>query len=239
MSSTSPKIFFDNSVLSDYCRIYADNHEYANKVFSEYDGEVWVGEFGEERFDEETSNRQRLFSYLKDEISGRISSHSSLSGEEVKEEIREEVLDVDRINSSLLFPIKENHTDIIEHVCEELERKSPKDLLEEIRDLSRAARTLESNLKRTKIDERQPRRPEPLFRAMVVSHVENEIQAKNVVDAVFWSRETGGEHILIRNSDDGYQNRDGVNAGIETKMSHQDQLEIESPKSVVTKLSLQ
>jgi hypothetical protein len=39
---------------------------------------MWVSEFGEKRFDEETTNRQRLFGYLKREI-GKILSDDDLS----------------------------------------------------------------------------------------------------------------------------------------------------------------
>lgn len=114
MISRDEKMFFDNSVLSDYCRVYASNHEHTDKVLSGYHGEVWVSEFGEARFDESMTNRQQLFGHLKREISKILSSDLSVS--EAKARISDDVFEFDSINDNLPFDLKEKYRPAIKHI---------------------------------------------------------------------------------------------------------------------------
>lgn len=237
MPPEKEKIFFDNSVLSDYCRIHARHHDDADKVLSEYQGEVWVSEFGEKRFDEETTNRQRLFGYLKRKIS-KILSNDELSDAEKQTKIIDDILDFEIINENIMFALKNEYRPIIEHLKRYVENESPKTLLKRMNRIKRAARSRESELRRTVIDKRQKRRPEPLLRAYISSNVENEIQAKTVVDAVYWSRETGGRYFAARDTDAVYVERDEVNKGIEMKFTERDSLKIYSTRCIVNEVGL-
>jgi len=237
MPPEKEKMFFDNSVLSDYCRIHARHHDDADKVLSEYDGEMWVSEFGEKRFDEETTNRQRLFGYLKREI-GKILSDDDLSDAEKQTQITNNILDFEEINKNVAFPMKDKYRPLIGHLKKYIKDESSRELIKRIDRIKRAARSRESELKRVVIDKRQQRHSEPLLRAYISGNVENEIQAKIVVDAVYWSRKTGGKYFTARDTAAVYVERDEVNKGIEAKFTKSNTLEICSTTYIVKQVGL-
>jgi hypothetical protein len=134
--------------------------------------------------------------------------------------------------------MKDKYRPLIGHLKKYIKDESSRELIKRIDRIKRAARSRESELKRVVIDKRQQRHSEPLLRAYISGNVENEIQAKIVVDAVYWSRKTGGKYFTARDTAAVYVERDEVNKGIEAKFTKSNTLEICSTTYIVKQVGL-
>lgn len=230
---SDPEIFAEISVLLNYVRTYSDKYYYSNQVLNNFNGSVLVSKFAGRQFTNQFNNRVRLFKFLFREIartSAEIEDSEEEYGEEEKiEMIIDEVLTFEDLKEAAPMGLNDTIEEDLDELREMLRESGIDAFLTDIESLE------------TRVDEHRER----LERKIINSHidvdgshkmlevyidntVENKIQAKNLVEAAFWNRDSGEGFVL---SDLSPENCDGVRETISDTLHYNP--DIYSPREII------
>lgn len=223
-------VFADISTLIDFCRIYYEEHRYADVVLrgiKERGGEVHVSSSAERSLNSGLANRHRLLDYLS------IQATEYFHEPELSHtDFRADILNYTNLQQQMNFNLSEGYLPDIGALRDELDREGLNSFRQKMDDLRIQAQGQRVTLETQVISDTFSRggRSTVSLEMSVSSFVESEFQTQSLIDAAYWCSHDRS-WILVTDGCEAFRRRDELASNMQDVTGEWP--EIHSPKEIV------
>lgn len=240
--SESTKVFVDIGVLVDFCSTHREREQKEAEItldgIKDKDGRIIISKEASTALISRLTDRYRILNCLINKATYYLVGDWKEEGAsdldvDLETKYRAEALNTSSLNENIDVDIT-NHQDEIDELVQLLEEVGLSKFRELLDDYLQMSHGLRIKLDSKIIDDRfTSKRELPMAETLLKNIVEDDIQARSLLEAVFWNQETRNEHYLASSADSVYERRDEVNQTISNKFSSQSTLKIFSPREFI------
>lgn len=225
--SSQPGVFVDTSVLIDYCRPYAEDHDCTQLVLDNASVPLVMSDFIKDKFSTLMKQRQDLYTKFFEEVPRYFDDIKNPTEAEMQV-AREKIFDIgyiEQIVSSDIHASAENDLQILKSKFGDM---TPHEFLRKIDDIQQRAQTEESAI--NQVSETVPCRIHSTLEPYLHSTLSDEMRATAVAHAVSHLQGKSSNRLLVRHGDPAFRFKEEINNQIQTWVSSRATLEIISPR---------
>lgn len=211
---TNIELFADISIILEYVQPYTEEHVETINVLSEFNGDIIITKFCSTKSDHRINNRLRLFDLIFEEISGLQGSFDS--EEDKIDHICDVIINYNYLNENTPLGVDEFLKSDLESLRDVLRKKGIEQFLIDIETMDGYADNKREKLSRKVIDRKlEIESNHKMAEAYIDSHVDNQVQAKNLVKSGYWNRSGRNGFVLVTHSSAAHSNKNIIQDIIE------------------------